>query len=209
MVELLSLSTSYVLSLISYYGYVGVFILSLLDRLTVFLIPGEIILPAFGILVSRGDLNFVPVFGLVTVGSFFGNLILYFIFFKGGRPFLENYGRFFLISKHDLQHLDRWFPKYGGKLVFVGYLLPTSIRSLVPIVAGISKMKFFKFSLYTLIGSLPYNLLLLYAGMKAGSNLEEIFSLFGGFNYVILAVLVILIVWYIIRHIRGKHLTHD
>src|SRR3989344_8645814 len=160
------------------WGYLGVFVLSFLDRLTVFLIPAEIVLPAFGILISRGDFLFWPTVVWMSVGSFLGNIFLYLIFLKGGRSFLERYGRYFLISKHELGHLDRWFLKYGDKLVLIGYLIPTSIRSLVPILAGIARMGFNKFSLYTLLGFLPLNLLYVLVGIKAGDNLNKIFGYF-------------------------------
>ena len=191
------------------FGYFGVFSLSLLDRLTVFLVPAEIVLPAFGILISQGEFAFWPVFIWVTVGSFLGNMALYFIFFKGGRLFLEKYGRYVLISRHELDHLDRWFLKNGNKWVFIAYLLPTSIRSLVPILAGISKMNFLRFSLYTIISSLPLNLLYIYAGIKAGDNLNKIFVYFEKLNYLVMVAVIVLVIWYIYRHMTGRHLTHE
>src|SRR3989344_3119316 len=191
------------------FGCFGVFLLSLLDRLTVFLIPAEIVLPAFGILISRGDFLFWPTVVWMSVGSFLGNIFLYLIFLKGGRSFLERYGRYFLISKHELGHLDRWFLKYGDKLVLIGYLVPTSIRSLVPILAGIARMRFNKFSLYTLLGFLPLNFLYVFVGIKAGDNLNKIFGYFEKLNYIVVAVVIVLIMWYVYRHIKGRHLTHE
>jgi len=208
MFNILSSSINRVLDLLGRLGYPGVFLFSLLDRLTVFLIPGEIILPAFGILIDRGNLNFWPVFIWVTIGAFLGNLILYFIFLKGGRPFLERYGRYFFISKHELEHLDSWFSKYGDRIVLIGYLLPTSIRSLVPIPAGISRMNLGKFSFYTFIGSIPYNLLLIFIGIKAGERFNEVLSYFEKFNYIVISAIALLIIWYVIRHRKGKHLLH-
>ncbi|OGN03022.1 MAG: hypothetical protein A2655_02520 [Candidatus Yanofskybacteria bacterium RIFCSPHIGHO2_01_FULL_43_42] len=190
-------------------GYPGVFWTSFLDRLTVFLIPAEIVLPAFGILVSQAKFSFWPVMIWVTAGNFLGNLALYFIFLKGGRPFLEKYGRYCLISKHDLDHLDRLFLKYGDKLVFWGYFIPSSGRSIVPIPAGISRMNLRKFSLYTFFGSMPLNFLYVYVGIKAGDNLERIFNYVEKFNYVFVGLLAILVIWYIYRHKTRKHLTHD
>ncbi len=190
-------------------GYFGVFLLSLLDRLTVFLIPAEIVLPAFGILISQGDFLFWPVFIWVTVGNFLGNVALYWIFSSGGRPFLEKYGKYLLISHHDLHHLDNLFIKYGDKLLLFGYLIPTAVRSLVPIPAGLARVNLKKFSIYTLIGSLPLNVLYIIAGMKIGDNLGRILSYFDSLNYIVIAVLVILIVLYIYRHKIHKHLTHD
>jgi len=208
MFNFLSASIDRVVDIIGSLGYSGVFFLSLLDRLTVFLIPGEVILPAFGVIINRGELTFWPVFIWVTIGAFLGNLILYLIFLKGGRLFLEKYGRYFLIRQHELNHLDRWFSKYGDRIVLIGYLLPTSIRSLVPIPAGISGMNLAKFSFYTFVGSLPYNLLLLFLGIKAGDNFDEIINYFEKFNYVVIAVIILVVIWYIIRHRKGRHLTH-
>ena len=209
MFEIIYHISNWALEVVRQGGYLGVFTLSLLDRLTVFLIPAEIVLPAFGVLISRGAFIFWPVFIWVTIGSFIGNVVLYFIFLKGGRPFLEKYGRYLLISKHELGHLDRWFLKYGDKFVFIAYLVPTSVRSIVPILAGISKMNFFRFSWYTFISSLPINFLYMYVGIKAGDNFNKILVYFVKLNYVVIVAIAILIIWYVYRHIKGKHLTHE
>jgi len=209
MFEILSFSIDKAVVFLGAWGYAGVFWVSLLDRLTVFLIPAEIVLPSFGILISQAKFSFWPVMFWVTVGNFFGNLSLYFIFLKGGRPFLEKYGKYFLITKHDLDHLDRLFLKYGDKIVFWGYFIPSSGRSIVPIPAGISKMNMRKFSLYTFLGAIPLNFLYVYVGIKAGDNLEEIFDYLEKFNYVFIALLVVLIVWYVYRHKKRKHTTHE
>lgn len=191
------------------FGYFGVFSLSLLDRLTVFLIPAEVVLPAFGALVGQGEFSFWPVLIWATVGNLLGNIALYGIFRNGGRPFLEKYGKYFLISHHDLNHLDRMFARYGEKLLLFGYLIPTAVRSLVPIPAGIVGMNFKKFIIYTLIGSLPLNVLYIVIGMKASDNLAKILGYFGPINYLVAGGLIALVILYIYRHKRHKHLTHE
>jgi membrane protein DedA with SNARE-associated domain len=197
-----------IINILEGFGYFGVFSLSLLDRLTVFLVPAEVVMPAFGILVSQGQFSFWPVFIWVTIGNFLGNLALYGVFYKGGRPFLEKNGKYFLISHHDLKHLDRLFEKYGDKLVFFGYFIPTAVRSLVPIPAGLVGMNLKKFSIYTLFGSMPLNILYILIGMKVGDNLNTILNYLEPLNYIVIAVIIILIVLYIYRHKIGKHLTH-
>ena len=209
MLEIIFSFTERVINFLGTFGYFGIFFLSFLDRLTIFLIPAEIVLPAFGLLISQGKFVFWPVLIWVTVGNFLGNLALYFIFFKGGRSFLEKYGRYVLISKHELDHLDRWFLKYGDKIIFIGYLVPAAIRSLIPIPAGLSRMSLSKFCLYTLIGSLPLNFLYVFVGMKAGDNLNKILDYFEKFNYIIIVAVIILIIWYVYRHIKNRHLTHE
>ena len=210
MFEFVYLSIEKAVQVLGTLGYPGVFLMSFLDRLTVFLIPGEIVMPAFGILVNNGRFAFWPVMLWVTIGNFLGNVALYFVFLKGGRPFLEKYGKYLLISKHDLDHLDKFFLKYGEKVVFWGYFLPSSGRSIVPIPAGISRMKFSKFSFFTFFGSMPLNFLYVYLGVRVG---DEFFSktlvYFEKFNYVFVVLLVVLVIWYIYRHRKNKHLTHE
>src|SRR3989344_5352574 len=208
MFEILSSSIDKAVVFLGVLGYAGVFGASFLDRLTVFLIPAEIVLPAFGILISQTKFSFWPVMMWVTAGNFLGNLALYFIFLKGGRPFLERYGKYFLITKHDLEHLDSWFAKYGDKIVFWGYLIPSLGRSIVPIPAGISRMKLSKFYLFTFLGSIPLNFLFVYVGIKAGDNLDGIFNYLEKFNHVFVGLLIILVIWYIYRHKTKTHLTH-
>lgn len=209
MFDILSSSIDKTVVFLESLGYLGVFWVSLLDRLTVFLIPAEIVLPAFGILVSRGEFSFWPVMLWVTAGNFLGNLALYFVFLKGGRSFLERYRKYFLVTKHDLDKLDRLFLKYGDKIVFWGYFIPSSGRSIVPIPAGVSRMNVYKFSLSTFFGSMPLNFLYVYVGIKAGDDLDIIFNYLEKFNYVLVVLLAVLVVWYIYRHKNKKHLTHD
>ena len=87
MLDIISSSTERIVNLLGTLGYSGIFFLSFFDRFTVFLIPAEIVLPAFGVLISQGKFTFWPVFVWVTVGSFLGNLVLYFVFLNGGRSF--------------------------------------------------------------------------------------------------------------------------
>lgn len=209
MFEILSASIEKAVEILGGLAYPGAFLFSFLDRVTVFLVPAEIVLPAYGILVSQGEMTFWPVLAWITLGSFLGNIVLYFIFFKGGRPFLEKYGKYFLISRHEIGHLDRWSLRYGNKIIILGYLLPTSIRSLVPILAGLMRTDIKRFSFYTFVMSVPYNLLLLFAGMKAADNFEKILRLFQKFNYVTIALIIILAVIYIYKHLSNKHLTHE
>ncbi|MDO8676432.1 MAG: hypothetical protein Q7K16_02150, partial [Candidatus Azambacteria bacterium] len=91
------------------WGYGGAFLFSVLDRVTVALRPTVVLLPLSGFLFGRGVFSFLPVFVIISFGALVGEIILYWIFAKGGRPFLEKYGRYFLVYKHDLDHLDRLF----------------------------------------------------------------------------------------------------
>ena len=189
-------------------GHVGIFLFSFLDRATVFLVPAEIVLPLFGLLIAQGKFSFVPVFILVTAGNLLGNLFLYWISMKGGRPFMERWGRYFFVSKHDLDHSERFFARHGDKIVLIGYFLPTVFRSLAPVPAGLFGMNKNKFIWYTLFGSMPLNLIYIFAGMKAGENWDLLLSYFEKFNSAIIVVLLLAVIWYVYRHLKKKHFSH-
>ena len=190
-------------------GHTGIFLSSFLDRATIFLVPAEIVLPLFGLLIAQGKFSFVSVFILVTLGNLLGNLFLYWVSFKGGRPLVERWGRYFLISKHDLDHSEKFFSKYGDKIVLAGYFLPTVFRSLAPIPAGLFRMDKNKFIWFTLFGSMPLNFIFIFAGIKAGENWGMLLSYFERFNFVIITLFVLLVIWYIFRHLKRKHFAHE
>lgn len=209
MLDFISLVVQWSTDLIGWSGYPGIFLSSFLDRATIFLVPAEVILPIFGLLIAQGKFSFASVFILVTVGNLLGNFLLYWISLKGGRPILERWGKYLLISKHDLEHSERIFSKYGDKIILIGYFLPTVFRSLAPIPAGIFRMERNRFILYTLFGSMPLNFIYIFAGIKAGENWDLLLSYFEKFNSVIIILLVLLVVWYFFRHIKRKHFTHE
>ena len=181
--------------------------MSALDRITVSLIPTEVLLPLYGFLTGRGVFSLWPLFGIISVGALSGELVLYWIFAKGGRPFLEKYGRYFLVYKHDLEHLDRLFAKHGQKLIFWGRFLPVA-RAIVAIPAGIARLNFRKFAFYSFIGMMPYNLAFIILGEKTGENFDKFRPYINTVEGVGLTVLGIFIIWYIYRHLKNRHLTH-
>ncbi|MDO8495213.1 MAG: DedA family protein [bacterium] len=188
-------------------GYWGLFLLSILDRVLLSLVPSEVILPFAGFLIGEGRFSWLPVLLWVTVGNLGGDLVVYWISAKGGRWLLEKYGKYFFITKHDLDHTDKLFAKHGGKLVIIGRLLPI-VRTFVAIPAGIVRMPLTRFIWYTVIGSLPYNVLWIYIGYKSGQNWEALKPIFDKAEWFIGGALLIAIVWYIYRHINKKHVTH-
>lgn len=208
MLKIFSSIAQWSVDFVDWSGYPGIFLLSFLDRATIFLTPAEIILPIFGILIAQGKFSLVSVFILVTIGNLLGNFFLYWVSLKGGRPFIERWGRYFLISKHDLEHSEKFFARHGDKIVLAGYFLPTAFRSLAPIPAGLFRMGRNKFIWYTLFGSIPLNFIYIFAGIKAGENWDLLLSYFERFNFVMIVMLVLLVVWYVFRHMKRKHFSH-
>jgi len=125
-----------------------------------------------------------------------------------GRPVLENFGKYIFISKHELDKADILFKKYGSNFVFIGRLLPV-VRTFISVPAGVAKMNFWKFSFYTFFGSLPWNLALALVGFKAGEKWDLLLPYFRRFDFVIIGLVLAVIIWYIYRHLKRKHFSHE
>ena len=160
-------------------------------------------MPFSGYLVSTGELNIWGVGVAGAVGCVLGSLVAYWAGMYGGRPFIEKYGRYILLSRHDLDIADRWFSKYGEAIVFTARLLP-AIRTFIAFPAGISRMNLTRFVIYTFAGSLPWCLALAYVGQKLGEQWdkdERLKTWFHRFDFVIGIIAVALVTWWVWRHI--------
>lgn len=181
-------------------GYLGVMVAMAIESACIPL-PSEIILPMAGWMVARGlwDLWLAVIFA--TIGNTLGSCVAYAVGAFGGRPLLERYGRYILISKHDMDIADRWFAKYGEWAVFFSRMLPV-VRTFISLPAGIARMNFVKFVVFSILGAVPWSILLISAGKLAGDNWVSIRAFLHNFDYLILAVLVAAVVFYIYRHVR-------
>jgi membrane protein DedA with SNARE-associated domain len=108
-----------------------------------------------------------------AVGNVLGSLVAYYVGVWGGRPFAERYGRYFLVSQHDLELADRWFMKHGEAAVLIGRLLPV-VRTFISLPAGIARMDVKKFVLYSFVGALPFCYALAYVGLKMGEHWNQL-----------------------------------
>src|SRR5436305_14355916 len=134
-------------------------------------LPSEIVMPVAGIMISRGTIlkgtNPLLAIFLVAlsgaIGCLIGSIVAYWVGYKGGRPLVLRYGRYVLISQHDADLADKFFQRWGSATAFFSRLLPV-VRTYISIPAGISKMPFLKFCIYTFLGSFPFCLLLAYVG---------------------------------------------
>jgi len=192
--------STWIMGVISTLGYVGVGLLMAIESANIPL-PSEVIMPFSGFLVAQGSLNLWLVGLAGAVGCVVGSVFSYWLGKIGGRPLIEKYGKYILISHHDLDLADRWFKNKGEMTVFVGRLLPV-IRTFISFPAGIAEMNFPRFVIYSFLGSLPWSLFLAYIGLKMGENWEAIRGYFHGFDWVILGLIVIGIIWYVQRHIK-------
>ncbi len=192
---------NFVVKVIDILGYPGVFLLMLVESCGIPM-PSEVIMPFSGFLVADGKMNFWAVVFLGAFGNLIGSLLAYWIGMKGGRPFIEKYGKFILISKHDLDLADSWFKRFGQWTVFFGRLLPV-IRTYISFPAGIAEMNIAKFSFFTFIGAFPWCVLFTWLGVKMGNNWELIREKLHNFDMAILILVILCIVLYVYRHIRN------
>jgi len=204
-IELLSV---FIVATISRLGYAGIVLLMAIESACIPL-PSEIIMPFSGALVARGEFNLWLVGLAGAFGCVLGSLVAYWVGMYGGRPLAEKYGRYLLISSHDLDLADRWFDRFGEVIVFASRLLP-AIRTFIAFPAGVARMNLKKFVIYTFAGSLPWCIGLAYVGQRLGEKWDKdptLRTLFHRFDFIIGIVLVLAVAWWVWRHIR--HLRDD
>ena len=197
---ILSTIASWIMGVISATGYGGVILLMAIESANIPL-PSEIIMPFSGFLVAQGELNLWLVGLAGAIGCVVGSIVSYWLGAYGGRPLIEKYGKYILISHHDLDLADRWFSRYGEAIVFFARLLPV-IRTFISFPAGIARMNFWRFVIYSFLGSLPWSLALAFLGQKLGENWESLRRYFHGLDWLILGLIIIGIVWWIRRHLK-------
>ncbi len=190
-----------VIGVIQALGYGGVVLLMAIESACIPL-PSEVIMPFSGYLVSRGvfDLWLVSLAG--AVGCVIGSVAAYYVGAWGGRPLVERYGRYVLISAHDLDVADRFFDRWGQLAVFVARLLPV-VRTFIAFPAGVSRMRMVPFLVYTFVGSFIWSLGLAWIGVLLGENWDSLKVYFHRFDFAFAVLLVVGAVWWVWRHLRS------
>jgi membrane protein DedA with SNARE-associated domain len=170
-------------------------------------LPSELIMPLAGwMLVQKVGLSFwyVLLAGFCgAIGNVIGSLVAYAVGAWGGLPFLNRYGKYILISQHDLEKATRWFEKYGDRITFLSRLIP-AVRTFISLPAGIARMNIWKFCLYAFIGSFIWSVALACGGYVLGSNWERIREVMRPFDYPIIAACVILVLVFIWLRLRSR-----
>lgn len=193
---------------ISVGGYAGIAGLIVLNSGGV-PIPSEVILPFSGYLVYQGRFNLFLVAAAAAVGCNIGSAIAYWIGAKGGRPLVVRYGKWVLMSKHDVDRMSWFFDRYGSIAILLGRMLPV-VQTFVAFPAGIARMPRLRFHIYTTIGSLIWYSCLAWIGMKLGQawntdpRIQEIFH---RFHLAVELVLLAALIWFVWSHIRRNRQT--
>jgi membrane protein DedA with SNARE-associated domain len=199
--KLIALIAGFIISTISVLGYGGIVLLMAIESACIPL-PSEIIMPFSGYLVFRGDLNLWLVALAGAVGCVLGSLVAYWVGVRGGRPLVEKYGRYILVSHHDLDIADRWFKRHGDIIILIGRLLPL-VRTFIAFPAGVARMSMSKFVLYTFIGSFIWCWALAWIGLRLGEHWNTLGSWFHRFDTLIVVLVVLGGIWYVWRHLRN------
>ena len=185
----------FVISVISAMGYLGVMLLMAIESACIPL-PSEVIMPFSGYLVYAGQFNLWLVALAGAIGCNLGSEIAYEIGYYGGRPLVERYGSYLLITQNELDWADRFFARLGDLTVLLSRMLPV-VRTFIALPAGIARMPRLRFHVYTFVGSFPWCLSLAYLGMKAGENWKYLGKYFHEFDKVIGAVIMLVIIWFV------------
>jgi len=200
--QIISVLAGFIIWGIGLLGYVGVALMMAIESACIPL-PSEIIMPFSGYLVSTGRFSLLGVALAGTLGCVLGSMFAYWIGFYGGRKAAEKYGKYVLVTSHDLDIADRFFKKYGNLAVFVSRLLPV-VRTFISLPAGIARMNFFQFVVYTFLGSFPFCYFLAFVGKKLGDNWNTLGGYFHKFDAIIGVLILIGLIWFIRRHLNLK-----
>ncbi len=168
-------------------------------------LPSELIMPLAGwkLIEAKGRgfewVLLAGVFG--AIGNVIGSLIAYYAGLLGGRPAVEKYGKYILVSKHDLDIADRFFARWGNWATFFSRLLPV-VRTFISVPAGIARMPIAQFIIYSFAGAFIWSTALAYGGYTLGSNWEDIRTAMRPFDYPIAIIIVVAVAFYVYRHVK-------
>jgi membrane protein DedA with SNARE-associated domain len=192
-------------------GWPGVVILMTIESACIPL-PSEIIMPLAGwMLIASPGLSvwFVLLAAFCgAIGNVFGSLIAYWVGAKGGVPLLRRYGKYILISNHDLDRANYWFGKYGDWITFIARFVP-AVRTFISLPAGIARMNIPKFIIFAFIGSFIWSGALAYAGYVLGQNWEQIREVMRPFDIPIVIACVILVIIFVWLRLRSRRTSNN
>jgi membrane protein DedA with SNARE-associated domain len=186
-------------------GYASVVLLMAIQSACI-PIPSEVIMPLAGYALAHTQLDLILLATVASLASNLGSIPAYWVGARGGRPMVERYGSYLLLSRRDLDLVDRFFDRYGSITVLIGRMLPI-VRTFIAFPAGVAKMNQLRFHIYTFIGSWPWCYALAYVGMKLGAtwNTDPRFKdTFHRFHLGVEAVLIAAFLWFVVSHWKNR-----
>jgi membrane protein DedA with SNARE-associated domain len=183
-------------------GLPGVFVLMVLESACI-PVPSEATMLFAGFNVSNGEYSLFAATAAGSLANLVGSWIAYWVGYAGRVDILEKHGKKLHIKKSHLEWADRWFERHGDATVFFTRMLPI-IRTFISLPAGVARMPFWRFSVLTLAGCVPWVLMLTYIGKQAGDNWEDWKDSLHYFDYVVAAVIVVGVLYLFIRSRRKR-----
>ena len=191
---------------IASWGYVAVGVLMAAENACI-PIPSELILGFSGYLIFAGKMHFAGALIGGMIGGIAGSLFAYIVGRMGGRSFVDRYGKYFFIKKSHVDLAQNWFDRYGIKAVFFSRMLPV-VRTFISLPAGFAHVNMKRFLFFTILGSLPWTALILFAGMMLGESWQIMLKIGheASLIFIIIAVLVIAYAYYCYKKKKKRHL---
>jgi len=194
--------SSVFLSFIASWGYVAVAVLMAAENACI-PIPSELILGFAGFLIFSGDMSFLGALTAGMIGGVIGSVFAYVVGVRGGRPFVDRYGKYFFIKESHVDMAQRWFDRYGLKAVFFSRMLPV-VRTFISLPAGFARVDFKRFIAFTIAGSLPWTALILFIGMMLGKSWEVMLSVGHEISVAFVIICAVVLAALYVRHRRGR-----
>lgn len=202
MTSIIDIVVQWATGLIGGWGLPAVFFLMLLESACV-PVPSEAIMPFAGFAVSRGDMSLFGITVVGVLGNLVGSWVSYWAGLCGGRPFIDRWGKYILLRHHHVELAERWFARYGPLAVFFSRVLPI-VRTFISLPAGVAEMPFWKFTTYTVAGCIPWVFFLGWLGTRLGEHWEEIRPYLHYADYAVVAALVVVVVYAVVRWRRAR-----
>jgi membrane protein DedA with SNARE-associated domain len=213
----MSAVTDFITGTIRDHGYLAIFVLMVLESACI-PIPSEVTMLFGGALANAAfyeavgstaePLNFVLVALVGTLGNLVGSWIAYGVGYFGGRPLVERYGRFVFLREHELERAEAWWAGHGEAAVFFSRLLPV-VRTFISLPAGIGRMPFGKFTLYTILGCLPWTFALAGLGYALGQNWETVERYLRPISIAVVLLLAAAFVWWLVRRSKRRRAAKE
>ncbi|MGE8204220.1 DedA family protein [Heyndrickxia sp. NPDC080065] len=188
-----------ILEILGQYGFLGIALALMIE-----IIPSEIVLGYGGYLISSGKISFISALLAGITGGTIAQLFLYWLGKYGGRPFFDKYGKFLFIKQKHLDAAEGWFNQYGTIVIFTARFIPI-VRHAISIPAGIARMSFYHFLIYTLAAMLPWTILFLLIGMQLNQHWNTISGVANAYiKPIVIIAIGSLIIYFCFHYIHKK-----
>ena len=195
--------TTFATDVVGDLGLPGIFLLMAPESACI-PIPSEATMLFAGFNVDKGEYSLFSAVAVGSVANLVGSWIAYAVGYYGRIELLEKHGRALHVKPSHLAWADRWFERYGAPAVFFSRMLPI-IRTFISLPAGVARMPFWKFSVLTLAGCVPWIFMLTFIGKQVGANWEDWRDSLHYVDYTVLALIVVGVVFLLVRWRRNRN----